>query len=275
MARSTNLEFQDRGYSVMKKFVITFCLIALGVLASCSLPPVPDPGFRVFAKFQESRGTFNVPISRPAYGSVTHGNWIQDLLGQQQMTAGEVRTFQKTADSVAAYFDVDGGRAPAVWFFDARAGWDRCTGQGIVREIQRGRSFELICTDRIGIIFPLAPSVIYSNQPPVELSATIQGANTVHGMPIIHFEDQTGKLVAKTFATEVNGYTTKFSSSCLIGKPLGKYVVKIYNVPPDSQKVSGQSLGTSSITYRTEPLNPCLPDGSNRPYCPNGDCPCP
>jgi hypothetical protein len=263
--------------------IVLFFLISSFYLVGCSVAPIPNPGFRIQTVFREWRGLF--PIERPAVGSVTYGNWRNDILITPNPPAGNIYTFTRTASSYTAYFDVNGGRAPALWYFDAISGWEGCNNTGTFGEVDPGTETRVTCWQgRIG--FPLSPEVVYNDAAAVEIQVNLNNINTTYGMPIFHFENQLGDLVATTTATQVSGYSVKASSSCLIGKPKGQYFVRIYNAPPaagtdtsdDTAVISPpQPIGTSRISViNTPPDDP--PCGNERPYCPDfnyNTCLCP
>lgn len=107
-------------------------------------------------------------------------------------------------------------------------------------------------------MFPFIPSTIYSDNSTVELKATLGGVNTSYGMPIFHFENYEGKLVATTTATYVNGIDVRINSSCLAGQPVGTYIVKVYNAPGQNTSPN-KSLGFSTISIMDPPPPICYP----------------
>jgi len=100
-------------------------------------------------------------------------------------------------------------------------------------------------------IFPLAPSAINQYGQPVELRATIDNIDASNGMPIFHFEDYTGQLMATTTAMQINGTDVRISSSSLTSLPVGTYSVKAYNAP--SPNSFNRPIGTSTITVQPMP----------------------
>lgn len=229
----------------MKKTIlfIILCFSAVG----CSIERPPNPGFRVDTFYVDATGLFQ--IRNRARFTVTSGSWQEDILGSQELS-GTLRNFPGTSSGSNGYFDVPGRRAPAAWYFNADSDWGGCDNQGIVLEANPGKSTEIACVRgrfRPGIMFPFVPSTIYSNSSTVELKATLGGVNMSYGMPIFHFENYAGELVATTTATYVNGIDVRTNSSCLAGQPVGTYTVKVYNAPGQNTSPNN-SLGFSTIS---------------------------
>lgn len=222
----------------MKKRILVLFLFMI-TLAGCNITPIPNPGFRVATIRRDGS------VERPIRGTRTTGRWDRDIL----YAVGDVRLFDITTGS--SFFDVDGGRADSLWYVQAISGWQECTGSAAFVEFERGELNYLTCF-LFRIQFPLSPSVVYYNSTPVELQATVYGANTNNGMPIFHFENYAGQLVATTTATYVNGTDVRASSSCLSGKPVGTYTVKVYNAPSPGSGSMSEPIGISSITIRNQ-----------------------
>jgi hypothetical protein len=240
------------------KFILFLSIIIL-TFTGCSVTPIPNPGFRVVTIRRD--GSFE----RPLPGSVTRGTHGTDLLSP----TGEVRSFYKTGGN-SGQFDVNGGRAPSAWYIEAISNWDRCTGQSAYIDLERGELNYITCT-AVRIQFRLNPSVVYSTGEPFQLQGTVYGVNTNNGMPTLHFEDYSGQVVAVTQATEVTGNTISVSSSCLLGKPLGTYTVKVYNASTEET----EPIGVSQISIQREYRDPCDPlsrpdsPDPSRPNCPD------
>lgn len=239
----------------MKK-ILLLAITILPFIAACTTTtttssPPPRPGFRIAAIRRE--GSFEYPLPN----SVTKGTWQQDSFSAE----GDVYAFNKTANSSGA-FDVNGGRASALWYVEAIANWNGCTGRTVYFPIEKGVLNYLVCA-RIDFLFPLSPSAIYTNDDPIQLTATLEGVNTINGMPVFHFENYSGQLVGVESATGVNGNNITVSSSCLYGKPPGKYTVRVYNA--SSSEV--EPVGVSTITVMRPYIDPCETNNL-RPVCP-------
>lgn len=236
------MESQDKELNTMKKTIFILPILIL-FLAGCHITPIPNPGFRMITIRRDG------DYERVLRGSVTRGAWRFDDFG----AVGNNLGFYEVAGS-SGNFDVEGGRAPATWYMEAIADWDRCTGQATFKDVERAQINRLTCL-LFRIQFPLAPSLVYSNSTPVELQATLYGVDTNYGMPIFHFENYSGQLIATTTATYVNGNDVRASSSCLTDKPVGTYTVKVYNALSPNSPPS-EPLGISSITIRNQAQPP-------------------
>lgn len=227
----------------MKKIIIVLSLVIFFFTGCVVVNQIPRPGFRVGTV--RRKGSFE----RVLPYSITKGeNPIDDTYAE-----GNVRYFNRQA-SGSGSFDVNDGRAPAAWYITAVDGWDTCTGDQRYINLDKGTLNYIVCAE-LGIEFPFSPSVVYSNSSPsVELQATVNGVNTTYGMPVFHFEDYTGKLIAATPATWVNGIYIGVDSTCLIDKPVGRYTVKVYNAA-GSNSLTSQAIGASSILVK-EPEQP-------------------
>lgn len=238
----------------MKKIILLIILCFL--VASCSYEPPPNPGFRVQTLTEVQVGTFPffsfIPTPKP--GTVTSGDYRQDLIGTIPPTGNELRFVNKVSN-FRGVFDVNGGKAPALWYVQAISGWEAargdCNGDTLYVEFYPGQEKELVCKHVGGFFFPFVPSSVNQYAQAVEVQAYIENVNTAYGMPIFHFEDYTGKVIATTTATQVNGIDVRISSSCLIDKPVGTYTVKVYNAP-DYGSSPSQPIGISSIKVKTQ-----------------------
>jgi hypothetical protein len=235
------------------KATLLLAITILSFTAACTTTssPPPRPGFRVATIRRE--GSFEYPLPR----SVTKGTWQQDSFSPE----GNVYAFNTTASN-SGTFDIVNGRATALWYIEAIANWNGCTGRTVYSPLNKGELNYLVCA-RIDLLFPLSPSSIYADDDPIQLTATLEGVNTINGMPVFHFENYSGQLVGIESATGVNGNNITVSSSCLYGKPSGKYTVKVYN----ASSTDAAPLGVSSITIARRYINPCDIDNL-RPNCP-------
>lgn len=237
----------------MKKSVFILSFIVF-ILAGCHIDPVPNPGFRA-ATLVRTTGDLPKPLRQTS----TEGDYEQPI---SYPPTGDVTDFDEFTGN-SFLFDVDRGKAPGLWYVQAHSGWLECEGQSAFIEFYPGTITEITCFRGV-IYFPLAPSVIYNNSGAIEIKATLNGVHTNNGMPIFQFENYAGQLIAVTQATEVNGYTVKASSSCLIGKPIGTYTVKVYNASENQTT----PIGISQISIRGERIDPCGID-LDRPNCPH------
>lgn len=241
-----------------------FLLTVLSVLAtSCIVAPPPNPGFRVETQIEVRTGTFpfqaDIPVNKP--GTVTDGEFVRVLPAQEPITGTEEPFTRKTSNS-AGYFDVPNGKTPATWTAQAISGWSLpsptsttdCNGRGTAFVALAGEITVLRCEILEGFGFPFAPSVVSNNSAfPSELRATIPNVSTDYGMPVFHFEDYNGTVVGVATATTVqNGANVTVSPSCIRGKPVGRYTVKVYNAVP-SGTASGKPIGNSTITVSNSP----------------------
>lgn len=229
----------------MKKKLFILYLLTL-TLTGCSVTPIPNPGFRVATIRRQ--GSFE----RVLPYSVTKGENPQDGLSP----TGNVTFFNKQA-SGSGTFDVAGGRAPAAWYITALSNWDDCNGDTAYIDLERGVLNYITCAD-LRIQFPITPSVVHTDSTAVQLQATLGGVNTAYGMPVFHFEDYMGRLVAAKTASWVNGVHVGVDGSDLVDKPVGRYTVKIYNAT-DPNISPSVALGTSSIMVSEPPPPTCYP----------------
>lgn len=254
-----------------------FLIILSFLMADCSISPPPNPGFRIETRIEAKVGYppfYYDYIPYAKAGTVTNGRYYAYVPGDPPST-GLVVSFPDTVSNFAGFFDINGGKAPGLWYFNAISGWDlgditdTCNGQSVFAEVAPGMTTQITCHHNGSFHFPFAPSYITRNDEAVELQATIDGIDTTNGMPIFHFENYVGQLIAITTATQVNGTDVRISSSCLTDKPVGTYTVKVYNaVPAESDKNPAALIGVSSIMIKNqEHIDPCGVD-LNRPNCP-------
>jgi hypothetical protein len=242
----------------MKKI---FLLIVLSILAaSCSIPPPPNPGYRVETTVEVRQGTFpfyaDIPVG--VSGAVTNGQFVRVLPIQEPIT-GNVESFVGKVSSGVGfiYFDVPDGKTPATWIAQAISGWQignvNCNGKGTAFGVQAGRVVELRC-EIVGTFgLPFRPSAVSNSSTfPNQIQTSVPDVSTSYGMPVIHFEDHKGTVVGVTTATAVNGVDITFNPSCIRGKPVGQYAAKIYNAVP-SGTASSRPIGNSSITVTDQP----------------------
>ena len=191
----------------MKKIILLTVLCFLAV--SCSYTPAPNPGFRVSTEIEIKQGLppFTAYIPAPRSGTVTNGFYRIPSIGTQ--TGTEIEFYRKVSNSLG-FFDVNNGKAPATWYFEAFSGWRvgivDCNNRGIFIEAHPGRTILLTCGLVGGFQFPLSPSVIDINDNnPVELQGFINDVDANSGMPLFHFEDYTGTVIGSDTALSVNG----------------------------------------------------------------------
>lgn len=234
----------------MKKIILftILCFFA----ASCNVvPSIPNPGFRVTTEREVRTGIFfPILIPAPLPGAVTSGRAYAYQPGDPPST-GVREAFTGRISNFAGIFDVDQGKAPFTWRFDANSGWGACNGSSNFFHTSPGGNTQVICPEDGYFHFLFAPSVVYRNDPPVELQGYINNIDISYGVPIFHFEDYTGQLIATTNATQVNGTDVRASSSCLTDKPIGTYTVKVYNTS-NSDISSNEPLGVSSLTVKNQ-----------------------
>jgi hypothetical protein len=212
-------------------------------------PPIPNPGFRVITENEVLVGNvFPTYIPYPSRGSVTQGGFRGQLVGHAPYT-GTVDSFLSTSN-MFGNIDVQGGKAAALWYMTAVSGWNGCEGQSTFIEALPGQALTLICTHRGTIHIPIYPSAVDQNGAPIELRAYVGGVDTTYGMPVFHFEDYTGQLIATATATSVSGDDIRINSDDLMDKSLGMYSIKIYNAPTSSGDRS-PPLAYSSIEVQT------------------------
>lgn len=182
----------------MRKLMIIIMIFLCLFVSNCSLDPIPNPGFRMELVKEVRMGIF--VVVNIAVGSVTEGRYIESDVPP----TGNRMIFRATPDS-NGYYDVDDGVAPGAWFLEGISGWENgpepgCNGELIIKEIERARVNQLLCAF-IRFRFPFIPSSYEYNQQSVEMRATLNGISTTHGMPIFHFVNRDGKIMAKTIAT--------------------------------------------------------------------------
>lgn len=253
----------------MKKllFLTILCLSAVG----CFVPNPPNPGFRVETLIAVDQGFFPgfpVYIPAPKAGTVTDGDAFAYPPGAPAPT-GFVERFRASISNGRGQFDVNNGKAPWLWRISAVSGWGDCNGLSNFFETEPGGTIEPTCYEDGGfLIFPLAPSSVDQYSQPVELQATIDNITTTNGMPIFHFEDYNGDLLATTTATQVNGFDVRINSSCLMDKPIGTYSIKVYNAPNPNSPPS-KPVGVSRILVKEPPPLVCYPQpgGINQETC--------
>lgn len=251
----------------MKKIILLTILCVL--VTNCSVDRPPNPGFRVETLVEIRTGIYPFYEYIPTHkrGTVTSGHYYTSYAGDPPQNPTGLRTqFTSEVSNFAGQFDVIEGRAPGFWFAETISGWDtiagagfsdNCNGQTVGFTPSPGSSEQLVCKHFGGsYFFFTSPSSVNQYEEPVELQTTVNAVNIDNGMPIFHFEDYTGQLIAMATATRVSGNYIWVSSSCLMDKPIGTYSVKIYNAPSPNS-VPSQPIGLSGITVREAPQPTC------------------
>jgi len=244
----------------MKQNKILFLiLILVAVMAACVSAP-PKPGFRVSTTITRFDAFFfPVTIAYPNAG--VRGNLVGGLPSIGRVT-GNVNAFMGNTGP-DAYYDVNGGVAPAAWNMGISAGSQFCAGQSeLVTILSAGEDFGLNCNLIPIFFFAVNPSTIDANSPPASVTISGSGISSDGGMATIEYYNSYGTLVAQQTASQVaeDGTWLTASTPDLSSINSGRYLVTVRN--PDGA-IAGNAL-VDVFRYSEPPPDPdpgaCGPD---------------
>jgi hypothetical protein len=197
----------------------------------------PSGRINVDASLREVGGRFLSDIGRASFGSRT---------GFFGTTGFDAR------------FHVDDGRVPANWSLSQNSG--PCSGFINEFSVAPSETTPLICDQtRSFVIFSFSPEIILISTPPASFVIGGEAMDTTYGMPLIQLYDESGSLVAYTYATAVNAGGTEQQASTpdLSQCYNGLVAVLISNATPDGYF---EPIGTAlvEITGGVDPPDPCI-----------------
>ena len=244
----------------MKRKQILAVVFVFAFLVAACVPSPPNPGFRVtttitrlnFFFFPETALYPHVGIFGTFVGS-------SPLLG---IPTGTITAFMGNTGS-GAYFDVNGGKAPAAWNMGMSNGF--CAGQSILVLVTKpGIDFRLDCAEisLFFVTFTVSPAVIDVSDPPPSITISGSGISSAGGMPTIEYYDGLGTMIGQATAVQVaeDGTWLIAATPSLPSIGGGRYLVTIRN--PDGA-VAGNAFIEVFSYYEPPPdpePDPCAPD---------------
>jgi hypothetical protein len=232
----------------MKKIKILFLmLMVVTVMAACASDP-PKPGFRVSTTITRLN-VFFFPETIAYTNAGVFGNLVGGLPSLGPVT-GNVGAFIGNTGSTA-YYDVNGGVAPAAWVLGISPGSPACGGQSdLVTIIRAGEDFGLDCLQIPIFFFVVDPSTIDVDYPPPLVTVSGSNISSTGGMPTVEYYNSYGILVAQQAASQVavDGTWLTAATPDLSSISSGRYLLTIRN--PDGA-IAGN--GFVNIFHYVEP----------------------
>ena len=234
-------------------------MMFVAVTVGCT-PSPPEPGFRISTTVTLP-GPFGFPtighyLNAPIFGS------LQSPRPNFGPVSGNVNAFLGNTQS-RAYYDVDGGVAPADWNMGFGPNAQFCPGRvGLVTIVTPGEDFGLDCLVIPIFFFTVDPAVIEVDYPPP--SVTIYGSDisSIGGMPTVEYYNSSGAFVALRYASAVASDGTWLTSATpdLSSVPSGRYLLVIRN--PDGAVAGNAFVDIYSYFEPPQEEEPDYCDGS-------------
>lgn len=212
-----------------KNQILCLMVIFVAVMAAC-IPSPPKPGFRISTTI--TRLNFFFFPETVAYTNVgVFGNFVGGLPSFGPVT-GNLGAFIGNTGS-GAYYDVNGGIAPAAWVLGFSSGSPFCGGQTDLTTIIKAgedRRFDCLLIP-FGGFFTVTPSTIDVDSPPPLVTINGSGISSAGGMPTVEYYNSYGTLLAQQAASQVaeDGTWLTASTPDMSSINGGRYLVTIRN----------------------------------------------